>query len=190
MPVDTTEQVLEDALDAWQQGSELLESLPALSPDHETVRLTVMRLRGVYEEIVARRHQGTAVISSSRKTIAAANDTLRTVRMRHNGDDGAVDDGAPGASPIESNIRKTIIQAEQLLALMDPYSAEHGRIAGAIRELEQIEAMLGDGSDGAATQSDVRRAIVDAQLAIAEAGRHRGAPRLTQPGNPRLAEAL
>src|SRR3954453_23613337 len=80
--MDSAEDVVKDALSAWQDGAELLESLPSLSPDHETVRLAVANLRAVYEQTVARRPHGASALAKSREQMATAIATLDAVRTR------------------------------------------------------------------------------------------------------------
>jgi len=43
-----------DVLDTWGDARELLDRLPPLSPDHETVRLAVARLQGTYQILTDR----------------------------------------------------------------------------------------------------------------------------------------
>jgi hypothetical protein len=161
--VDTVERVLEDSLIAWQDGSDLLETLPSLNPDHESVRLAVAKLRSVYEGAVARRQVGSVPLRSSRDAIESAARTLRAVRERHKDE---MTRGEAGSAA--RHIERTIAQAEDLLRAMPPYSAEYDRISAALVELRQIEAMIGTDSDRR-HEGMIRRATVQAQLAIAQA---------------------
>lgn len=44
----------DDVLDVWGDAKELLDRLPPLSRDHETVRLAVTRLQGTYQILTDR----------------------------------------------------------------------------------------------------------------------------------------
>jgi exonuclease VII small subunit len=163
--LETVEGILEDALSAWQEGSQLLDSLPSLSPDHETARLAVASLRSVYEDTIARRHHGASMLTSSREQIAAAQQTLDSVRGRSGKDTG---NGVGSGTTIEQ-IERTIAQAEALLEQMPPYSAERDRIQSAIIELRQLETMADAGPGLGPSDALVRRKIVETQLTIARA---------------------
>jgi exonuclease VII small subunit len=163
--LETVERILEDALSAWQEGTQLLDSLPSLSPDHETARLAVASLRSVYEETIARRHHGASMLASSREHITAAQKALDSVRERAVKESGT---GAAAGTTID-RVERTIAQAEALLKQMPEYSAEHNRIESAIVELRQLEAMAGAEPGMGPSDAMVRRKIVETQLTIARA---------------------
>jgi len=48
--------VVDELLEAWKQGEQLLPTLPPLSTDHETVRAAVADLRATYVVLVDRDH--------------------------------------------------------------------------------------------------------------------------------------
>jgi hypothetical protein len=73
---------IEDALGALRDAEQLLDALPPVSPDHETVRLLVVTLRSTYEAIAARRSESDAALVSARETIANARQTLEEIRGR------------------------------------------------------------------------------------------------------------
>ena len=152
-------------MSAWQEGSQLLESLPSLSPDHETARLAVASLRSVYEDTVARRHHAASTLASSREQITAAQATLDSVRERTVKDSG----NGGGAGTTIDQVERTIAQAEALLEQMPPYSAERDRIQSAIVELRQLEAMAGAEPGMGPSDAMVKRKVVETQLTIARA---------------------
>lgn len=159
------ETILEDALRAWQDGSQLLDSLPSLSPDHEIARRAVGSLRSVYEDTTARRHRGPSSLSAARTAITTAQETLESVRARN---ETLTGDSARTGTTIEQ-IERTLEQAEALLEHMTPYSAEYDRIQSAIVELRQLEAMADAGPGLGPSDAVVRRAIVETQVTIARA---------------------
>jgi hypothetical protein len=74
--------VLDELLEAWKQGEQLLPSLPPLSSDHETVRLAVAELRAAYVTLVDREHLATALVETSEPTIQRATHAIREVSDR------------------------------------------------------------------------------------------------------------
>jgi len=163
--MDSAEDVVKEALSAWQDGAELLDSLPSLSPDHETVRIAVANLRAVYEQTVARRPHGASALAKSREHMASAVATLDAVRVRQ-----APTVGPAGLSgSLIDQVERTLAQAEELLTQMPPYSAEYERISNSIVELRQIEAMAGAGPGLGPKDAVIRRSIIETQRSIAQA---------------------
>lgn len=163
--METVDTIVEDALSAWQEGTQLLDTLSSLSPDHEVARRAVASLRSVYEDTTARRHRGPSALAASRSEIETAQETLDAVRARNETVSG---DGVRSGTTIEQ-IERTIAQAEALLEQMAAYSAEADRIKSAIVELRQIEAMAGAGPGLGPSDAIVRRKIVETQATIARA---------------------
>ncbi|HUP83916.1 MAG TPA: hypothetical protein VM284_06990 [Candidatus Limnocylindria bacterium] len=69
-----------ETLEVWRQADRLLNELPQLDPDHETVRLTVARLLSSYAELSATAAMTANASASSRATIDGARTLLRSVR--------------------------------------------------------------------------------------------------------------
>jgi histidinol phosphatase-like enzyme len=69
------------ALEAMHQAEDLLLELPPLSPDHETVRLTVVRLEQTHRELSERNRVTDVVLGRSREVIDSAAKLIRAVRL-------------------------------------------------------------------------------------------------------------
>lgn len=65
--------LVEEVLHVWRLGERLLEELPPIDPDHETIRIHVAELREIYREL-------TESGASTRTRIAASEATLRRAR--------------------------------------------------------------------------------------------------------------
>ena len=73
-----------EVLDTWRDAERLLDALPPLDPDHETVRLVVVSLRQSYERVAndaARTTPG--VIAQSLDSVRESRDLLALVRAKH-----------------------------------------------------------------------------------------------------------
>ena len=70
------------ALAAWREGERLLEELPPLSPDHETVALAVARLREVYSSLTTSREVTPSALSTSRSTVEEAARVIAEAKRR------------------------------------------------------------------------------------------------------------
>jgi hypothetical protein len=75
-------QLIERALAEWREGERLLLDLPRLDPDHETVRLEVLRLRETYQRLSIISTDSHDQIEDCRTTIEAAHQTILRVRLR------------------------------------------------------------------------------------------------------------
>jgi|1185.fasta_scaffold1646301_1 hypothetical protein len=71
-----------DVLEAWREAERLLDGLPALSPDHETVRVTVERLRDLYADLTATSNATAATIARGETTLSGARQALERARGR------------------------------------------------------------------------------------------------------------
>ena len=75
-----------EALAGLHEGERLLDELPPLHPDHETVRLVMIELLRLYEAMTVRRDETRVVLATNAATIASARDVLDQVRARAVGD--------------------------------------------------------------------------------------------------------
>jgi hypothetical protein len=70
---------VEEVLAAWREAERVLDTLPPLSPDHETVRRTVVSLRRTYQTITSDAEQTAETIDRTHQTIGAAREVLTRV---------------------------------------------------------------------------------------------------------------
>jgi hypothetical protein len=75
--------LLSEALAAQAELERLLDELPAVSPDHETVALTLAEVRRVVERLQGRALDTGDVVSEIRGTTYAARALVRALRERH-----------------------------------------------------------------------------------------------------------
>ena len=92
-----------EVLATWRDAERLLDTLPPLDPDHETVRMLVIALRESYERVTdgsARTTPG--AIARSLETVVESRGLLAQVRAKHPADglpaDGLAADGLGPAS--------------------------------------------------------------------------------------------
>jgi hypothetical protein len=76
---------IEEVLSAWREAERLLESLPPLDPDHETVRLMVVRLQETYRTLTLIGADTAMAISASVHTVGDTRTLLREIRARRDG---------------------------------------------------------------------------------------------------------
>ena len=75
--------IVEETLEAWREAERLLDRLPPLDPDHETVAAMVAMLREAYQSLTDGASERTpAVIDHSRDTIERARDLLERVHSK------------------------------------------------------------------------------------------------------------
>jgi hypothetical protein len=74
--------MVEEILATWREAERLLDSLPPVNPDHETVRLAVVRLQATYRQLTSDTAQTEEIIASSRATIAEAHQVLEHIRSK------------------------------------------------------------------------------------------------------------
>jgi hypothetical protein len=74
--------LIDQALETWREGERLLDELPPLTPDHETVRIELIRLREAYRQLTGRSTASAETLTSCADTVAAAHTTIRTVREK------------------------------------------------------------------------------------------------------------
>jgi len=75
-------QLIERALAEWREGERLLLGLPRVDPDHETVRIEVIRLRETYQRLSAISSDSHDQIDECRSSIELAHETIARVRLR------------------------------------------------------------------------------------------------------------
>ena len=69
-----------ETLEVWREADSLLAELPPLAPDHETVRLTVVRLQASFQALTEEVPQTALAVASSRETIRNARAVLAAIR--------------------------------------------------------------------------------------------------------------
>lgn len=83
--------IVEETLEAWREAERLLERLPPLDPDHESVALAVASLRETYQSLTAGASERTpALLRRSRTSI----DQTRALLSRVHGKLEGYRDGA------------------------------------------------------------------------------------------------
>jgi hypothetical protein len=75
-------QLIERALADWREGERLLLDLPRVDPDHETVRIEVIRLRETYQRLSVLSSDSHDQIEECRSSIELAHETIGRVRRR------------------------------------------------------------------------------------------------------------
>lgn len=81
---------VEELLATWREAERALATLPDVSPDHETVALTVKRLRDTYQSLTAQSHTSHSAVAASRSTVEAARAVLARVAAPRGGGPSAV----------------------------------------------------------------------------------------------------
>jgi hypothetical protein len=74
--------LVEDLLVTWRQAERVLDDLPPVDPDHETVALAIDGLRRTYQELTLIRESSAETLRASRETLARARDLLAAVAAR------------------------------------------------------------------------------------------------------------
>ncbi|HUP83225.1 MAG TPA: hypothetical protein VM284_03440 [Candidatus Limnocylindria bacterium] len=69
-----------DTLKVWREAERVLQDLPPVHSDHETVRVLVIQLRSLYARLSETRDVSGDVIDRSKAQIEAAKTLLRKVR--------------------------------------------------------------------------------------------------------------
>jgi hypothetical protein len=75
-------QLIEKALAEWREGERLLHDLPRVDPDHETVRMEVIRLRDTYQRLSLMSSDSADQIDECRTSIQHAHEAINRVRVR------------------------------------------------------------------------------------------------------------
>jgi hypothetical protein len=79
---------VEEVLSAWREAERLLESLPPVDPDHETVKMTVARLRDTYQTMAALGPETPRTVVATADTVVEARDLFAAIRAKRMGDAG------------------------------------------------------------------------------------------------------
>lgn len=89
-PADTTQAdeapaadvLADDVLEAWGDARDLLDRLPPLSRDHETVRLAVTRLQGTYQILTDRFGRSSNAVIGSEAVLRDAEALIRKISAK------------------------------------------------------------------------------------------------------------
>ena len=71
-----------EALATWREAERLLDELPPLSPDHETVFRAVATARDTYHRLASATHATATTLATTRQAIEEARAVLEQVRRR------------------------------------------------------------------------------------------------------------
>ena len=74
--------LVEQVLAVWRDGERLLEALPEIHPDHETVAMSVAELRALYAEMTDLTALTRNKLQVSRRMLERSQATLQAVRAR------------------------------------------------------------------------------------------------------------
>jgi hypothetical protein len=74
--------VVQEVLEAWRSAERLLDELPPLHPDHETLRLMIASLRADYRRLTERSGPTLHTLDASRTTIKRAQAAIAAARER------------------------------------------------------------------------------------------------------------
>ena len=85
------EQLMAKILVEWRDAERLLEELPPLSPDHETVRLMIAHLRVTYASLSATKDITQVALDNNRRVVAEAHELLEEVHSRQTQRTGSID---------------------------------------------------------------------------------------------------
>jgi hypothetical protein len=78
--------IVEETLEAWRHAERLLERIPPVHPDHESVALAVRSLRETYQDLTAGTSDRTpAVLSHSRESIDRTRELLDGIHAKLDG---------------------------------------------------------------------------------------------------------
>jgi hypothetical protein len=80
--------IVEETLEAWREAERLLERLPPVHPDHESVALAVSSLRETYQNLTAGVSERTpAMLTHSRASIDRTRELLDRIHAKLDGRD-------------------------------------------------------------------------------------------------------
>ena len=78
--------IVEETLEAWREAERLLERLPPVHPDHESVALAVRSLRETYQDLTTGVSDRTpAIINHSRESIDSTRQLLDRIHAKLDG---------------------------------------------------------------------------------------------------------
>ena len=93
----TVAKTVEEVLAAWREAERVLDTLPPMSADHESVRRTVVDLRQTYKAITTNAERTTEIIDRTHRAITAAHEVL--AKFDGKSDAAASDGSLPGMPP-------------------------------------------------------------------------------------------
>ena len=73
---------VEEVLAAWREAERVLDTLPPLSPDHESVRRAVVDLQQTYQAITGNAAASAEIIARTHQTLDDAHRVLARVNLR------------------------------------------------------------------------------------------------------------
>jgi hypothetical protein len=76
-------QLRERTLAEWREGERLLHEMPRVDPDHETVRMAVIRLRDTYDRLSKLTSESRDQLVECQRNVEAAHEAIVRVRARH-----------------------------------------------------------------------------------------------------------
>ena len=82
--------LVEEVLQTWRLAERLLEELPPIDPDHETVRLYVTELRSLYRDLTESRASSRMRLEATTATVRNARASIDTANARLRGSEGKV----------------------------------------------------------------------------------------------------
>jgi hypothetical protein len=74
--------LVEQVLAVWRDGERLLDALPEVHPDHETVAMSVAELRALYAQMTGLSALSRNKFETSRRALERSRATLEAVRQR------------------------------------------------------------------------------------------------------------
>lgn len=86
--------LMEEALRVWRDGERVLEKLPPLTPDHETVRLAIIRLKATYQRVATMASASDDVLAQNKAVIEEAARVIYEARAGAPADGAATTDTA------------------------------------------------------------------------------------------------
>jgi hypothetical protein len=93
--------LVEDVLETWRAAERLLEDLPAVDPDHETVALAIEQLRALYQQLTAHRAVSESSLAASHRAVERSQELIARVRGKL---EARRDAGASRAAPREPGL--------------------------------------------------------------------------------------
>jgi hypothetical protein len=74
--------LMEEALRAWREGERVLEELPPLTPEHESIRLAIIQLRDAYQMVSTPKLVTDEIMATTRALIDQSWQVIRHVQAR------------------------------------------------------------------------------------------------------------
>ena len=146
----STKELLTEAEEAIEDARGLLDHLPPLSPDHETLRLAVVKLRRAHESIEGPRDPANKALLDSHDSIDEARSVIQTIRKRvqkrgaahaasrANGDDATTGTAAEAANPITVFVDADTVLLATHQGRYGPELGLQGDVSEAIQRMFEI----------------------------------------------------